>query len=133
VTLYRIKFRKAAGDFAELPGNACTSSVDTVVSCTFLMSLLTASPFNLNYGDLIISEVEAMNARGYSVPSLPNFSSITVKTPPLAGPVLSRGALSSETQTYVDWTFSDTSPANGGSAITGYNLYLFNGVSYVLQ
>jgi hypothetical protein len=77
------------------------------------MSLLTASPFSLVYGDLIVAEVEAMNGRGYSIESLPNFVSITVRTPPTVGPALSRGASSTETAIYVEWTFTDTSPANG--------------------
>lgn len=59
VTGYRIKFKTSTGTYAEAPGAVCTSGAVATVTCTMLMSVLTASPFSLAVGAHIIAAVEA--------------------------------------------------------------------------
>jgi hypothetical protein len=80
------------------------------------MSELFSSPFNLPYGANIQVTVEALNAVGYSTPSSYG-SGLTVITPPVDAPVLSRDITTTTTTIVIDWTSITTS---GGSAVTGY-------------
>jgi hypothetical protein len=123
VTGYRIKFKASTGLYYEAPGAVCTSGAPATVTCTMLMSVLTASPFSLVVGANIVARVEALNAIGYSAPSVDNTVIATVRSPPTVAPTLSRDSSTSETQTVLSWTGITTSPSNGGSAVTSYTVY----------
>jgi hypothetical protein len=123
VTGYRVTFKKSDGTYAEAPASACTSSAPATVTCTMLMSVLTASPFSLAVGANIIARVEATNAIGYSAPSVDSTTYATVRSPPTVAPTLSRSASTSTSSVVLSWTAISTSPANGGSAVTGYTVY----------
>jgi hypothetical protein len=127
VTEYRIKFKASNNLYYEAPSAACHSSAVATVTCTMLMSVLTASPFSLGVGASIIAQVEAKNGAvgGYSVPSADSTSSVTVRTPPTVAPTLSKDPSTSETAVVLVWTTTttSTSPGNGGSAVTSYTVY----------
>lgn len=125
MTAYRIKFKASNNLYYEAPSSACVSVAAATVSCTMLMSVLTASPFSLGVGANIIAQVEAMNSAvgGYSVPSADSTTFVAVRTPPTVAPTLSKDPTTSETAVVLTWTTIPASPGNGGSAVTGYTVY----------
>jgi hypothetical protein len=123
VTAYRIKFRTSLGAYAEAPGSVCTSGAPGTVTCTMLMSVLTAAPFSLAVGANIIAAVEATNAIGYSAASVDSTTFATVRSAPTVAPTLSRSATTSDTTIVLSWNAISTTPADGGSALTTYTVY----------
>jgi hypothetical protein len=120
---YRIKFKAADGTYKTT--SSCISTAPATVSCTMLMSVLTQSPFSLAVGANIIASVEAYNAiTGYSTPSPDNSVHATAITPPTVSPSLSKNSATSESSITLSWTTITSSPGNGGSAVTGYTVYL---------
>lgn len=124
VTGYRIKFKTSTGTYSEAPGAVCTSGAPATVTCTMLMSVLSAAPFSLAVGANIIAAVEAQNAIGYSAPSVDSTTYATVRSAPTVAPTLSRSASTSEASVVLSWTAISTTPADGASAVTTYTVYL---------
>jgi len=124
VTAYRIKWKKQDGSYAALA--ACDGTDATVFSnrqCSVAMSSLTDSAtFNLALGANIYAAVEALNAKGYSTPSADGTGGAVAQTPPIAGPVATRGVGTTANQIEVTWTTIATSD-NGGTAVTGYQVW----------
>jgi titin len=123
VTAYRVKWKKADGTYEELA--ACDGSDATVFAnreCTVAMASLTdASTFAVPLGADIFVAVEALNAKGYSTPSADGGGAVA-QTPPTAGPTAARGSATNGDQIEVTWAALDPS-LNGGSAVTGYELW----------
>lgn len=90
------------------------------------MSELFSAPFSLAYSVNIYAKVEALNAVGYSTPSAAG-TGVTVLTPPLDAPVLTRNAGTTTTSIILDWAAIATS---GGASVTGYELLVLSGGSY---
>ena len=98
------------------------SGIISARSCTVPQSVLNATPYSLSIGATVIVQVEAQNAIGYSTPSTANTLGALAEYVPTQAPTLSRGSTTSESQVEIAWTAISTSPANGGSAVTGYKI-----------
>lgn len=92
------------------------------------MSEMFTTPYSLAQGASVYAKVEAINAVGYSTPSNEG-TGVTVITPPLDQPVLTRGAATTTTSIVLEWTAIATS---GGAAVTGYELLVLSGGTYVV-
>jgi hypothetical protein len=90
------------------------------------MSELFSAPFNLAYLATISATVEALNLVGYSTPS-PAGTGLTVSTPPVDAPVISRDPTTTTTTIVIAWAAITTS---GGSAVTGYDISMLSGGTY---
>ena len=85
------------------------------------MSSLRSSPFSLPFETLVTAKVLAHNVRGWSIASLANTVGPTIQTEPTTMAAPTRGSTTSTTVVEVDW-LALSSPANGDSTITSYNL-----------
>jgi hypothetical protein len=101
------------------------------MSCTVDLSTLRASPFSLVDGELIVARVSATNVIGTSASSSENVSGVNMAQAPTSSLVLTRDASSTSTLLVINWS-ALSSPANGGSSITSYKIYEWNGQAYVL-
>lgn len=127
VTGYRITFlQNSPATYAASATSCLGAGVST--TCTIPMSELFSAPFSLAYGANIYAKVEALNAVGYSTVSAAG-TGVTVLTPPLDAPVLTRNAGTTTTSIILDWAAIATS---GGSAVTGYELLVLSGASYTV-
>lgn len=84
VTAYRIKFLESNG-LTLVTTSACDGTLASVISsrtCTFSTATLMTSPFNLAIGSLVVAQVEALNAIGYSTPSVSNTVGASAQTTP---------------------------------------------------
>jgi len=89
------------------------------------MSTLLISPYSLSQNTLILAKVRARNSLGWGSYSAPNSSGARVRVIPYqmsAPTVVSYSDLSIQ----LSWS-ALTSPENGDSPITGYQLYWDNG------
>lgn len=125
VSAYRIKLKQTDGTMTEIAASCdgTQSGVVTSRACSVPMATLTSSPFSLAIGSLVVAQVEAQNAEGWADPSPANTAGALAETLPTAGPTATRGSDTTATQIEVAWTALSTSPDNGGSAITSYQLY----------
>lgn len=87
-----------------------------------------SAPFSLAQGANVVAKVEAINAVGFSTPSAEG-TGVTVITPPLDKPVLTRGAATTTTSIVLEWTAITNS---GGAAVTGYELLVLSGANYIV-
>lgn len=127
VTAYRITFlQNSPATYASSTTSCLGAGVST--TCSIPMSELFSPPFSLPYSTNIYAKVEALNAVGYSTPSAAG-TGVTVLTPPLDAPVLTRNAGTTTTSIILDWAAITTS---GGAAVTGYELLVLSGASYTV-
>ena len=124
IDAYQILIITSLGTYVEDTTN-CNGADSLVLAnmyCLVQMSVLQASPYSLILGDLIAAEVLAHNARGWSIPSLPNTSGSQIQTVPSQMAAPTSGSTTSSTQIQIDWV-ALTSTATGNSAILSYQLY----------
>jgi hypothetical protein len=95
------------------------------------MSVFWTATYLVNVGQPIIAQVEALNGIGYSTPSLDNSFAAVAIIVPTASPTLTRGSLTTESQAEISWS-AVIAGSNGGSALTGYNIYWLISGSYAL-
>ena len=72
VSAYRVKFLESDG-VTYTESSACDGASATPFtsrSCTVAMTVFTSSPYNLAIDSPIVAAVEALNAKGYSSPSV---------------------------------------------------------------
>jgi hypothetical protein len=90
------------------------------------MSALWLSPYSLSQTSLILARVRARNIRGWGSYSSPNTAGSRVRVVPLT---MSAPTVTSYSDTSIVLSWSGlTSPQNGDSEITGYNLFWDNGM-----
>jgi hypothetical protein len=70
-----------------------------------------------------------MNAVGYSTPSPANTVGSVIQSVPTVAPTLTKGASSSDTAIFLSW---NSIASSGGSSVTGYKIYKFDGTNFVL-
>jgi len=87
-----------------------------------MLTTLRDSPYNLEAQDSVIVQIKAHNLIGWSGLSGPSSGGDTVEHEPDPVTSISKNSLTSTVQIVVDWTLISTSPENGGSAVTSYNL-----------
>jgi hypothetical protein len=99
-----------------------TAAIMGVRSCSIPVSALTAAPFSLTAGDLVVAKVQAHNARGWGPYSNENTVGAIVTTVPyaMAAPVRD-GSATDTAQITVTWGALGQ-PDNGMSAIFSYHL-----------
>ncbi len=102
------------------------SQVMSVNYCIIPISALRNAPYNLVRLELIKAKIRAKNIRGWSDYSDVNTVGVTVKTEPDQMAAPSNGPLTDEYRIDVFWT-ALTTPDDGDSAITSYNLDYDNG------
>jgi hypothetical protein len=129
ITSYRVKFMQSNGIFTEIPAecDGTQASVITALQCQVHMTTLLAAPFNLAEGNLIVVSVEALNAIGYSIPSLPNTQGQLAQVQPhapTAKPI--RGTITDESQIQIILT---TVTTDGGSPLTSYAVEINDGIT----
>lgn len=127
VTGYRITFLQNSPATYVASATSCLGA-GVATTCTIPMSELFSAPFSLAYTANIYAKVEALNAVGYSPISAAG-TGVTVLTPPLDAPVLTRNAGTTTTSIIVDWAAIATS---GGASVTGYELLVLSGASYTV-
>ena len=87
------------------------------------MSALWDTPYSLAAGTIITAKVLAHNARGWGAESSANVGPTPiVETAPEVMADITRGILTSNDKIQIDWV-ALSSPNNGESVITSYNLY----------
>ena len=128
VTGYQILIGTSTGSFVENKALCDGQAQAAVGYCLVDMHALRAAPFNLVYNELVQAEVLAVNARGWSVPSLPNTVGALVEVEPSAVVAPTRGSLTGPTQIEVQW-ISLVTPADGSSAVLSYHLQYDNGTA----
>lgn len=88
---YRVAIRTSAGSFEEDTDycDASTADVMEEAACRIPVSVLTAAPFSLTAGDLVVVVVQAHNARGWGPLSEENTAGAVIITVPhqMAAPV----------------------------------------------
>lgn len=94
--------------------------------CVVPITALRNGPYNLRRFDLIRVIVRAQNIRGWGEYSDANTVGVTVMTEPDIMTLPINGVLTDEWRIDVSWN-AMTSPANGDSAITSYDLQYDNG------
>lgn len=107
----------------------CDGSRNFVLTSTYCIIPITSlrsAPYSLVKLDLIKAKVRARNVRGWSELSLANTAGATVKTEPEQMGVPVNGPLTDEYRIDVSWSALST-PLNGDSDITSYNLQYDNG------
>ena len=126
ITQYRVELKLRDGVTFKEDTVTCTGTgIVAPASCVIPMATLTAAggAFAFTQGDEITARVAAANLAGFGsagpVATANTVLAEVVPHKPASAPT--RGLLSSETQIVVDWV-ALASPANGGSAITSYNL-----------
>lgn len=90
--------------------------------CTIPMATLTAAPFSLERGELVLVRARAYNFNGWSVYSPTNTDGARVKTPPtfMYPPV--RDPSSSDSQIVLTWSTLTSEADSGGAQILSYGL-----------
>lgn len=109
--------------------SSCSTSSVSTNTCEVDMLDLWNSPYSLAYGSLIQARVRAHNSYGWaSSYSDVNTEGATVTSIPqqMSAPTVVSYSTSSIT---ITWSAITTAPANGNSAITGYQLYWNTGVA----
>jgi hypothetical protein len=84
-------------------------------------------------GELVQATAEAYNSKGWSTPSEPNTSGVVAKVAP-SPPTTITSSVDSTTQITLNWSAVSTSPEDGYSPVTSYNIESNQGVGteYVL-
>jgi hypothetical protein len=102
--------------------NGQSDPAKSLLNCYIPLTVLRASPFSLQYNDLVVVKARARNVWGYGAFSENNTSGAHVQTEPNApaSPTLDI-VISTLTQIKVDWQ-SLAPMSTGGSSITSYNL-----------
>jgi hypothetical protein len=97
-----------------------TSTIMTNLYCVIPMSVLTSSPYNYQFDDLVKVQVKAHNSLGFGPYSTINISGAQIRRVPdaMTTPVV---IFSSDTSITISWT-AQTVPINGNSNIQFYNL-----------
>lgn len=105
--------------------NANSASLLTTRICEVAMADLMTGSYNLAFDALVKARVRAHNSRGWGAYSNANTAGAKVRTVPsqMATPTISSY---SDTSISITWT-ALTSPTNGNSDITGYELLWDNG------
>ena len=93
--------------------------------CIIPIAKLRQAPYNLVRFELISVKIRAQNVRGWSELSDANTQGTTVKTEPDQMTIPVNGPLTDEYRIDVSWS-PMTSPANGDSAVTSYDLQYDN-------
>lgn len=126
ITSYTLKIKADSGSYVEDSVNCGTANI---LTCSVPMSVLIASPYLLDEGDLIVAQVFATNAVGDSSVSTDNTIGAEVQTipaTPTSAPT--RNSATTATNIVVDIA---TVTADGGSAITSYSIeYKISGGTY---
>lgn len=126
ITKYKIMILQSDGLTYTESSSSCDGSDPTIMSQLYCLvsikDILRASPYSLAYGTLVIAKVQAYNTKGWSSLSPANVAGATIETEPTAMSAPSNGASTSASQIEVTWSAISSSPANGGSTITSYNL-----------
>ena len=97
------------------------ASIVASLYCEVPLTVLRASPYDLNYAEQIIAKVSATNANGEGPVSDPA-GVATIQTEPTSMSPPTRGAGTSEGQIQVLWTALVSPVDVGGAAVTSYNL-----------
>lgn len=121
LTSQEIEIQTYDGDFLPDPTNCPTLDLK-VQDCTFTMSMLTSTPYNLVFGDLVVARARTTNFYGTSQWSQLNTQGAIIKqVPTKMGPisVLSK----TETEITLSWSTLNGQEATGNSEILAYNLY----------
>lgn len=105
----------------------CDGTTNNIIAqnyCLIPMLAFLASPYNLEQGDLIIATVQARNAIGWSVSSLPNVTGQNVETTPNGTPadLIIHLESTNEYQIALEMTPMVAAAATGGSPIVSYSL-----------
>jgi len=130
VTQYRIGIRRIdlstfTEEIAYCDGS--DSAIALQKYCEIPMTVLTASPYSLPPGTLVVARVEAFNVLGYSAIGAENSSGISVSTSPdQMAPALMNNITSSFNSLVMEWSALGTSAAGYADA-TSYNLYWDSG------
>ena len=124
ITSYEVRFKRSDGTYSSILPACDGSTLVATRACTVPMSTLTASPYSLAVGNLIVASVRATNNKGTSPWSTDNTAGALAETAPTTAPTPLKGAGTTSGQIQVTWTALTTSPSNGGSAVTSYRVYV---------
>ena len=107
----------------------CDASQDLIrlqKFCLVPQRVLTASPYSLTFDTLIQAKVAAFNRNGWSVESVANVESTslkdTIQVVPGAITTLMEGLLTNTQQIELEWTELISHEETGGAEITSYNI-----------
>lgn len=131
ISAYLIEILDSAGTNFYEEATECDGSTSEIVSalyCDVPVSVLRASPYNLDVQDLVVARVSAYNERGWGAASDANAAGALIETEPtqMASPV--RGSNTGVDQLEITWSLL-TSPEDGYSSVTTYALYWDAGTS----
>lgn len=118
-----------SGSAAWVTVTACATSSLSAATCSVSMLDLWTAPYSLSYGTLIQARVRAHNSYGWAaLYSDPNTAGATIAAVPsqMSAPTI---ASYSNLQITVQWSAVTSAPANGNSAIIGYELFWNAGVA----
>ena len=124
IVAYRVVLETAGGTFEE-ESAFCDGSQPAVMdalACLIPVSALTAAPFSLSAGAVVIAKVQARNGRGWGPLSEANSAGAVIITVPhtMAAPVRDSSTTTTQ-QITVSWT-ALAEPENGMSTVLSYNL-----------
>jgi hypothetical protein len=126
IVSYDIEIADAAGSsyFAELThcDGGVGSAVVTQLYCDVPVSVLRAPPYSLLLQDLVVARVRASNELGAGAYSPDNTVGALIETEPAAMASPTRGSGTGPASIELQWALL-TSPADGHSAVTTYELY----------
>lgn len=126
ITAYDIEIRDTLGsnyiaNTANCDGSAGSAAV-TDTYCDIPVSVLRAPPYNLVLQQLVVARVRAINSRGPGSYSPDNTVGALIQTEPSAMAAPTRGAATTASAIQAMWS-AVTSPQDGYSAVTSYELY----------
>ena len=95
-----------------------------------MQELTDPTKFNLPYGRLVVAKVQAQNSAGWGQLSDSNTAGASTEVVPMAVQGLSRGPLTSETQSEIQWTALATISEVGGAtcSIISYRVQWDQGI-----
>lgn len=103
ISSYSILIADSEGNF--LPeSTSCSGSDPTLTQCDIEMSILRASPFNLQEGSIVIAKVRGANENGEGQYSEPNSSGARIQVVPYQMDKPVRGIDTTEAQIQINWT-----------------------------
>lgn len=125
ITAYNIEILDKANSAWSTETANCDGSNSIILAnlyCIIPMTTLYASPFNLEYNDLVEVRISAYNQFGWSAESDTNTVGATILTEPQQMSIPRRGSSTTISQVQVEWDSLTTDAEKGGSPILSYHL-----------
>lgn len=125
ITKYRITFYDYNSSAYVENTTLCDGEANVnTLTCTLTMSSF-GTVFSYTKGQVLLVQVEAYNVNGYSIPSPVITTGLVFKTEPIA-PTNLNGTSTANDTILLEWDDMNTSPSNGYSDITEYEVWYDN-------